>query len=81
MRFLRAFCGFCGALMARLCGFCGVLLTWRVLLMFPVDVKKKSLFRYGRDMADHQTPRLLNWLHHITHSAAIDLGREARGET
>ena len=51
MGFLRVFCGFCGALTTRLCGFCGVSLTWRVLLLFSVDVK--CLFRYDRDMADH----------------------------
>ena len=48
MGFLRVFCG---ALTTRLCGFCGVSLTWRVLLLFSVDVK--CLFRYDRDMADH----------------------------
>ena len=47
MGFLRVFCG---ALTTRLCGFCGVSLAWRVLLLFPVDVK--CLFRYDRDMAD-----------------------------
>ena len=53
MGFLRVFCG---ALTTRLCGFCGVSLTWRVLLLFSVDVK--CLFRYDRDMADHQSPTL-----------------------
>ena len=48
MGFLRVFCG---ALTTRLRGFCGVSLTWRVLLLFSVDVK--CLFRYDRDMADH----------------------------
>ena len=33
---------FCGALTTRLCGFCGVSLTWRVLLLFSVDVKTSS---------------------------------------
>ena len=47
MGFLRVFCG---ALTTRLRGFCGVSLTWRVLLLFSVDVK--CLFRYDRDMAD-----------------------------
>ena len=54
MGFLRVFCG---ALTTRLRGFCGVSLTWRVLLLFSVDVK--CLFRYDRDMADHQPHRML----------------------
>ena len=52
MGFLRVFCG---ALTTRLCGFCGVSLTWRVLLLFSVDVK--CLFRYDRDMADQEVGR------------------------
>ena len=53
MGFLRVFCG---ALTTRLCGFCGVSLTWRVLLLFSVDVK--CLFRYDRDMADQSCASL-----------------------
>ena len=53
MGFLRVFCG---ALTTRLCGFCGVSLTWRVLLLFSVDVK--CLFRYDRDMADQIQQKL-----------------------
>ena len=53
MGFLRVFCG---ALTTRLCVFCGVSLTWRVLLLFYVDVK--CLFRYDRDMADQRSWRV-----------------------